>query len=251
MIATRHRTVLSALLLGLLLGPMACIERMGGVGPSVQAELDLRLLPQIDPALANTEASLRLVEMEFEIRDAETLEILEEGLVNLDGQQPDSEPAAEVQLLVDVGTSIDVRGQIRLLGEDGRIEWSGFFDPFPVSDNREVWEIEVPVGRGDLTNLTVSEITLEGPGQPLVVGGTATLTPVVQGGPDNPQVFWGSQDPSIVTVDDAGVVTGVAPGDGTITVSAGMHVATTVVSVTEGEAARAVASPEGDVRIRP
>ncbi len=71
----------------------------------------------------------------------------------------------------------------------------------------------------------------------LVVGGNATLTAKVYGPDDNllpaAKVFWSTQDPTVVTVDQNGIVSGVAAGTAQIAASSGGQSRTIAVTVSQ------------------
>ena len=106
-------------------------------------------------------------------------------------------------------------------------------------DNQGTLTIE-PGGNlaGDVTGnqaiYKVTNVTLNRSNLSLTAGGTAWLRAAVQ--PDNAanqSVTWASSDPSVATVDQNGVVTAVAPGTATITVTTqdGNHTAACTVTV--------------------
>ena len=85
------------------------------------------------------------------------------------------------------------------------------------------------------SSVPVESVTLDKYSLDLSVGETTTLTATVK--PDNATdktVTWSSSNPSIATVDQAGMVSALAPGSATITVMAGDRWATCAVTVTEG-----------------
>ena len=88
---------------------------------------------------------------------------------------------------------------------------------------------------GDGTVVEATGVTLDQPTLSLGVGESTTLLATVapENATDN-SVTWVSSDPAIATVDSVGVVTGVAAGDATITVTttSGGHKATCDVTVT-------------------
>lgn len=221
--------------LGLVPLLAGCIQEKGGAGPTIKAEIVVRLVPQLDPTLANTQESRKLIRLKHRILDANTLAILSEGPVGLDADQPELDATADISIEVDVAADLDIRGQVWLLGDQEEIEWSGRFNPVPVSDDPKVtvWPIEIVMGRGDLPDQTVEAITVAGLDHPLGVGESVDLVATVQGGPANAAVFWGSSNPAAATVDANGRVTGVAPGTSTVSVVAGLRVDSTVVTVSE------------------
>jgi len=92
-----------------------------------------------------------------------------------------------------------------------------------------------------VTGITVSPTTAN-----LVVGDTETITHTIAPlGATNQTVTWTTNNPAIATVDADGVITAVAPGTATITVTTadGNHTATVVVTVTA--AATVPAAPTG------
>ncbi|HEX8495532.1 MAG TPA: Ig-like domain-containing protein [Pyrinomonadaceae bacterium] len=85
----------------------------------------------------------------------------------------------------------------------------------------------------------VARIDIEKISRPIVVGGTAKLSAIARAANGNPRndavIAWASDNPSIATVDGAGVVTGVAPGSATLRATSGSgsgNVTITVVKST-------------------
>ena len=92
---------------------------------------------------------------------------------------------------------------------------------------------------GDGTVVKATGVTLDQPTLSLGVGESATLlATVAPENATNKSVTWESSDPAIATVDSVGVVTGVAAGDATITVTTvdGGYPAQCEVTVTAGSA---------------
>ena len=92
---------------------------------------------------------------------------------------------------------------------------------------------------GDGTVVKATGVTLDQPTLSLGVGESATLlATVAPENATNKSVTWESSDPAIATVDSVGVVTGVAVGDATITVTTvdGGYPAQCEVTVTAGSA---------------
>lgn len=85
----------------------------------------------------------------------------------------------------------------------------------------------------------VARIEIENVVKPIVVGGTAKLSATARSSNGNPRndalIAWASDNPSVATIDAAGVVTGVAPGRATLRATSGSgsgNVAITVVKST-------------------
>ncbi|HYO91890.1 MAG TPA: Ig-like domain-containing protein, partial [Pyrinomonadaceae bacterium] len=81
------------------------------------------------------------------------------------------------------------------------------------------------VARVDITNVA----------RPIVVGGTAKLSATARAANGNPRndavIAWASDNPSIATVDAAGVVTGVAPGSATLRATSGSGSGSATITV--------------------
>jgi uncharacterized protein YjdB len=72
--------------------------------------------------------------------------------------------------------------------------------------------------------IAVTGVTLDPTQATVTIGSTATLTPtIVPGDASNQNVTWSSSDANVATVSAAGVVTGVAAGTATITVTTVNH----------------------------
>lgn len=82
--------------------------------------------------------------------------------------------------------------------------------------------------------VAVSDITLDKPTMALTVGETGQLTATVTpGDAADKNVVWSSGNTAVATVDDSGLVTAVAPGNATITATAGGKQATCEVAVAD------------------
>ena len=81
----------------------------------------------------------------------------------------------------------------------------------------------------------ITAITLPGSELTVAVGETAALAPELTydgAAPETaPRITWASADEAVAAVDDAGTVTGVAPGETTVTASAGEAAASLTVTV--------------------
>ncbi|HEX6313557.1 MAG TPA: Ig-like domain-containing protein, partial [Gemmatimonadaceae bacterium] len=100
----------------------------------------------------------------------------------------------------------------------------------------------------------VTRLDVEPPVLQLVVGANATLTARVYGAGDvllpTAKVFWSSQDPGVVTVNQSGVATAVAPGTAQIAASAGGLSRTIAVTVTQPPIALVrITPPAGNVAV--
>lgn len=124
----------------------------------------------------------------------------------------------------------------------GLADVSTFFDAIQTPDSIQVSpdpHIDVPV-----TGVTVTPTTGS-----INVGEGLTITPIVE--PDNAtdkSVVWSSSNESIATVTEAGVVTGVAAGEATITVTTndGSFTATCAVTVSAVAVTGVTVSPTSD-----
>ena len=78
---------------------------------------------------------------------------------------------------------------------------------------------------------------------PLVVGGSARLDAVTRIFTGDPRtgvpIDWTSDNPQVATVSPGGVVTGVGPGQATITATSGSATAKTTVSIAKSSLERA------------
>ena len=84
--------------------------------------------------------------------------------------------------------------------------------------------------------IPVTGVTLDRTDASIIVGGTTTLTATVE--PSNATdktVTWTSSEPSVATVSDKGVVTGVGTGNANISVTAGDYSATCKVTVSSSD----------------
>jgi hypothetical protein len=231
--ARRARYPIRGVVVPLLLGAGfavwsgGCIETSTAVGPEILTELTVRLRPDLDPVLANTPASLRIARLQAEVRLGTSGDVL----ANTDSAVDPDEPVAELKFDVQQGSELVLTGQLRLIGEDEQVQWSGVFGPASVNTQSDTLEFVLEMGRGDFSNLSVTGISLSGLENGLPEGQTGALEVVVGGGSHDRVVFWGSEDPAIVVVDGAGNVTGVSPGEATVVAAAGRHAASVTVQV--------------------
>ena len=116
-------------------------------------------------------------------------------------------------------------------GEDGTIS---FFQP------GEVLIGAIVGGKAGFTKVIVkappvARIDIDPVSRPLVVGGTTKLSATARSSNNNPRsdvaIAWVSDNPSIATVDAAGVVTGIAPGRTTLRATAGSGSGTLNINV--------------------
>jgi len=230
-------------LAGLPIVAAGCIESRGVATPDLTTTLTLRLRPLLDSALANNEQSLRIARMHVEVRYEFSGEVLASGVQQIDPEQPDEGPIAEVEFEATTGDEFEIDGDLRLVGEDEIVQWSGIFGPTTVNTRTLVWEYSLEMGRGDLSSLSLTGVSLSGLDGGLLQGQTAALDVSVGGAGHDLVVFWGSKDPSIVAVDANGNVTGISPGEGTIVAAAGRHTASKVVQVLPSNTAASRGEP--------
>ncbi len=116
-------------------------------------------------------------------------------------------------------------------GEDGTVS---FFQP------GEVLVGALVGGKAGFTKILVkappvARIDIDPISRPLVVGGTAKLSATARFSNNNPHndavIAWVSDNPSIATVDAAGVVTGIAPGRATLRATSGTGSGTLNINV--------------------
>ena len=143
-------------------------------------------------------------------------------------------------LTVDTGETLDIpQGATLNIPEGTTLTNRGTMTNNGTINNKGTLTIE-PGGNlaGDVTGnqaiYKVTGVTLNRSNLSLTAGGAAWLRAAVQ--PDNAanqSVTWASSDPSVATVDQNGVVTAVAPGTATITVTTqdGNHTAACTVTV--------------------
>ncbi len=223
----------------------ACVEEIGIVEPDGEARVLLRLRPELSATLANTPESLRIGGFEFEVRNDTTGDVLFDGRIDLDPGA--GEPTVGLDLPYPADEPPALSGFVRLMGESGRVEWSGRFGPAIPMGAEEPWELPVQMGRGDLPNLEITGLTVsavpeaEPPeatpsvpaavGDGFVEGGRGQAVAQVEGGPAVPALFWGSRTPTILTVDQVGQLVTHLPGTGEVVVAAEFHSASVSVEV--------------------
>ncbi|HUF69264.1 MAG TPA: Ig-like domain-containing protein [Longimicrobiales bacterium] len=234
-----NQSTISALaLVGLVLAGGSCIESRAVVAPEVTIRLTVRLRAELDSALANTPASLSIARLRAEVRRGTSREVLASQVSETDPDEPNLQPVAQLEFEVKQGEAFDIEGDLRLIGEDEVVQWSGIFGPAAVDTHSDTWQFTLEMGRGDLANLAVTGISVSGLENGLLAGETAPLSIEVGGSGHDIVVFWGSKDPAIATVDGAGNVTGVSAGEAMIVAAAGKHSVAVVVEVLPNSASR-------------
>lgn len=95
--------------------------------------------------------------------------------------------------------------------------------------------------------MDVARIEIDPPGRRVVVGGVLKLaaTPRTENGDPRQEkvVEWKSENPSLATVDEAGVVTGIAPGSATIQAKSGTAMGAITIKVTSDPVQKLVVAP--------
>ena len=136
---SRRRLFASVLALaGIAVALPGCIENRGTAGPNLTTRLTLRLRPQLDSVLANTSQSRKIARMQVEVRYEYTGEVLLSEVQQIDPEEPDGQPVAVVELEVPTGDEFVIDGDLRLVGENDDIQWSGVFGPVTVEDRKSV-----------------------------------------------------------------------------------------------------------------
>lgn len=150
--------------------------------------------------------------------------------------QEDVDPAAsewelEVEVTIPPSGVIQVRLLIELIHvtvvggvEVESVEWSALTGTLTLTVGQSSEITEVEVQRGPRDNLSVTAISVGDPG-PVVEGDVVALEATVTTDDPGatPTVFWSSSNESLATVDDAGVVTTLLPGEVDIVATAGSH----------------------------
>ena len=110
-----------------------------------------------------------------------------------------------------------------------------------VTWNLEVSKVTVTAAPKPATGITLSETELS-----MTVGDTETLTATVTPAGATDTVVWSSDKPGVATVDSAGKVTAVAPGEAIITAKAGEKTATCTVKVSCAHTLETVSAKESN-----
>jgi alpha-tubulin suppressor-like RCC1 family protein len=222
------RLWLLASLAGLLvLG--SCVEELDITEGELSVPVRVSLEAERAPLLANTPRSLSLHRLLLRIVNSETGEEWAVGEIDLD---PDDVPESfQIRQDLPEGTVLPLEGTVELVhvqeGEEGEafesVEWAAFVDPIEVTTEEEEWVFEVPLGRGNLAEQAITALTVAGGEEPVVEGAVVSFSASVEGGPEGARIFWGTQDPELVSVDENGTVQTLLPGTARIVAAAGRH----------------------------
>jgi hypothetical protein len=226
-IASRHRLPLPVLLVASLVAfTGSCTDGVDPAAPGSAAELTIR--PVFLSAMADDDPrTINLVVV--------TVRGAADGAV-LGAHQQRNLPATgtwdfPVEFSITGGPTA-VRARVELVHETGTqrvVEWSGESAVITVRGG-ESSEASVPVGRGPVTNIGVTGLTLPAPGTETWEGDTVRLTPAVAGA-TGAQVYWRSLTPEIAAVSATGLVTALQPGAARIVARAGLPADTLELAV--------------------
>ena len=234
------RTAWLLLLLAILVG--SCVEELDVTEGELPVPVEVGLEPVKEPELQVTARDVPLHLLRLEIWQVESGEELAAGDVEL---APDSLPE-RFRIRQDVAPNWEVALEgtlelIRVLGEEEApeesAEWAVRLEPVIVSAQDEAtWDVELAFGRGDLEEQEVTGVELEQLEEPLVEGGTMTLSAATTGGPEGARVFWGATDPEVAMASGAGepgegVLVGLGPGQTTVIAASGRQWAQVEVQV--------------------
>ncbi|MHB1192816.1 MAG: beta strand repeat-containing protein, partial [Longimicrobiales bacterium] len=113
------------------------------------------------------------------------------------------------------------------------VQWSGRSATMPLALTQIPEIREVPVVRGPVANLDVTEVVIAEHAPDLLEGDSVALSAVATssaaGG--TPVVYWATADPTVVSVSSSGRVRGVGPGSGRVVAIAGPKADTTTLLV--------------------
>jgi adhesin/invasin len=111
---------------------------------------------------------------------------------------------------------------INVTGDVESVEWSGRSAPITLTAG-DATPLPVPLLPGPPDNLLITALTLGGAPSSLMEGDTARVNAVVvtSAPASRTRVIWSSSNVNVLTVDSAGVVRAMAPGEATLRVAAG------------------------------
>ena len=223
------------LLLLLLVG--SCVEDIDLTDVELPVRVRVDFVADPEPELSVTARDLPLHWVRLGITDADTGGGVATGDIELD---PDSVPD-RWRLHLDVPSSwqttlVGTLELIRILegevGEEERVEWAVEVEPTPVTAEQESWEVLLPLGRGGLEELSVTQVQVSEPEGPVLEGEAFTLAASTEGGPEEgARIFWGSEDPEVAEVDESGLVIALLPGETRIIAASGQQWAAAEVQV--------------------
>lgn len=144
-------------------------------------------------------------------------------------------------------TSISVLITVELIskGSDGveHIEWSGIAGPIDVTADGPNAITDVTLGRGPLSNASITSVTIADARSVLGLIDSVTLTATAAGATGTPTIYWTSLNSAVATVDANGKVKSVAVGTAGIVATAGTKADTANITVAGGPA-KVVISPK-------
>jgi hypothetical protein len=128
------------------------------------------------------------------------------------------------------------------------VEWSGRTGPITLQVGTVTEIQDIPLVKGPLSNLAVTEVSIEEPVPDIREGESAQLTAVASTTTpqDPPTIFWRSLNPGVATVSGTGLVQAVLPGLARIVATAGAAADTVTVTVLQSPASVAL-NPDGAV----
>jgi hypothetical protein len=207
----------------------SCVEDLDLTEGELPVPVRLSLVSERDPLLANTARSLSLHRLLLRIVNSETGEEWAAGEVDLD---PDDFPESfQIRKDLPEGTVLPLEGTVELVHvqevEAGQpfesVEWAAFVDPIVITTEEEEWAFQLLLGRGNLAEQAITALTVTGGEEAVVEGTLFSFFASVEGGPEGARIFWGTQDPELVSVDENGTVQTLLPGTARIVAAAGRH----------------------------
>ncbi|MDX1567845.1 MAG: Ig-like domain-containing protein [Longimicrobiales bacterium] len=216
----------------LVIGASTCTDGTSPTNLSRDLTANLSLSTEFAAATAGS-SSATFDQLRVRAVEVETAELLGSTEVSVSSTDTEWEVALQIEIPPE-RESVQVLVEVELL-EGGVVAWSGRIGPIDVSSGVRTEPTPVEVYPGPLENLSVLSLTIESGGSrlQLLVDATLSLSTVyeVSDPSVDPVVVWSSSDPSVASVDQAGVVMGVGTGQAEIIAAAGRAADTVAVEV--------------------
>lgn len=233
------------LLLAVVVASLAtsCTDGADPVAVDVPRTVQLMAAPVFATYASEAEGA-SLTRARVSVLDASTRAVLSSVQQDIDSTASQWTLEVTIELTAGVPLSVVLEAELASLDDQGveTVEWSGRTAAFNLSETSEAQVVrEVPLYRGPLANLDVTEVRLTLAASSLLEGASAWLTATVEGGGNGVVIYYIALDPQIATVTGLGRIHALIPGAARVAAVAGAVADTILFSV------ESVVLPEPDV----